>query len=165
MGAVWFLYSLFSYSFSIEVIIFLKSTLLKQISIAGKAYTGEYVIPESMSHSAPHTPGITITGEAHAGRAAYLDIQVSPDPTFSLSILLLNQHFSIQATTPLDPRVLDAMMPYYTDLYGNPHSRTHQYGWEAGNAVEHAREQVCFFLYDCLPVLVICDERVFEIEV
>ncbi|CAG9462654.1 unnamed protein product [Pedinophyceae sp. YPF-701] len=47
-----------------------------------------------------------------------------------------------QSTTPLDPRVLDAMLPYMTDLYGNQHSRTHMYGWETENAAERARAQV-----------------------
>lgn len=42
----------------------------------------------------------------------------------------------------MDPRVLDAMLPYYTERYGNPHSRTHSYGWQAEEAVEKAREQV-----------------------
>lgn len=51
-------------------------------------------------------------------------------------------YLDAQATTPLDPRVLDAMMPYMTHLYGNPHSRTHAYGWETEQAVEIAREQV-----------------------
>ena len=39
-----------------------------------------------------------------------------------------------------DPRVLDAMLPYYVSYYGNPHSRTHAYGWESEAAVEKARE-------------------------
>lgn len=39
-----------------------------------------------------------------------------------------------------DPRVLDAMMPYLSSYFGNPHSRTHAYGWEAEKAVENARE-------------------------
>lgn len=49
----------------------------------------------------------------------------------------------VQATTPLDPRVVDKMLPFMTEQYGNPHSRTHLYGWEAEDAVEVARAQVC----------------------
>jgi cysteine desulfurase len=51
-------------------------------------------------------------------------------------------YLDMQATTPLDPRVLDSMMPYYVGVYGNPHSRTHAYGWETEKAVEEAREHV-----------------------
>lgn len=51
-------------------------------------------------------------------------------------------YLDFQATTPLDPRALDEMMPYLTSLYGNPHSRTHSYGWTAEKAVEKARAQV-----------------------
>lgn len=51
-------------------------------------------------------------------------------------------YLDAQATTPLDPRVLDAMLPYLTSYYGNPHSRTHAYGWESEKAVEVARAQV-----------------------
>lgn len=47
-----------------------------------------------------------------------------------------------QATTPMDPRVLDAMLPYLTGRYGNPHSRSHAYGWEAEEKVEKARESL-----------------------
>jgi len=56
-----------------------------------------------------------------AGRAVYLDMQ---------------------ATSPIDPRVLDNMMPYMTENFGNPHSNTHSYGWEAHDVVEEARESV-----------------------
>ncbi|CAD6500925.1 BgTH12-06629 [Blumeria graminis f. sp. triticale] len=51
-------------------------------------------------------------------------------------------YLDMQATTPLDPRVLDAMLPFYSGLYGNPHSRTHAYGWETEKAVETAREHI-----------------------
>lgn len=64
---------------------------------------------------------ITTSAETNDLRALYLDAQ---------------------ATTPLDPRVLDAMLPYFINSYGNPHSRTHAYGWESEAAVEKARSQV-----------------------
>ncbi|MDA1191632.1 MAG: aminotransferase class V-fold PLP-dependent enzyme, partial [Candidatus Poribacteria bacterium] len=46
------------------------------------------------------------------------------------------------ATTPLDKRVLDEMMPYLTDEFGNASSRTHRWGWRAEEAVETARQQI-----------------------
>jgi cysteine desulfurase len=66
------------------------------------------------------TSDFSIKGKALEGRAAYLDFQ---------------------ATTPMDPRVLDCMMPYMTEQYGNPHSRTHEYGWETETAVEVRGEE------------------------
>eukprot|EP00755_Sulcionema_specki_P028426 Sspe_Gene.89868::Locus_61541_Transcript_1_1_Confidence_1.000_Length_1789::g.89868::m.89868/K04487/iscS, NFS1; cysteine desulfurase len=51
-------------------------------------------------------------------------------------------YLDAQATQPVDPRVLDAMMPYFCDEFGNPHSRSHEYGWVSEKAVDRAREQV-----------------------
>lgn len=51
-------------------------------------------------------------------------------------------YLDMQATTPVDPRVLDKMLPFYSGLYGNPHSATHSYGWETENEVEKARTYI-----------------------
>jgi cysteine desulfurase len=51
-------------------------------------------------------------------------------------------YLDYQATTPCDPRVLQAMLPYFMEEFGNPHSRNHAYGWKAEEAVEQARKQV-----------------------
>src|SRR5689334_23565180 len=46
------------------------------------------------------------------------------------------------ATTPVDPRVLESMLPFFSEDFGNASSRNHPFGWTAGKAVERAREQV-----------------------
>ncbi|KZS89990.1 cysteine desulfurase [Sistotremastrum niveocremeum HHB9708] len=69
-------------------------------------------------------------------------LDVQPQAKNSSDLKARPIYLDMQATTPLDPRVLDAMLPYYTDMYGNPHSRTHAYGWEAEKAVDEARQYV-----------------------
>jgi cysteine desulfurase len=51
-------------------------------------------------------------------------------------------YMDYSATTPIDPRVVDKMIPYLREQFGNPASRSHAYGWDAERAVEEAREQV-----------------------
>jgi cysteine desulfurase len=60
-------------------------------------------------------------------------------------------YMDYSATTPVDPRVVDKMIPYLREQFGNPASRSHAYGWEAERAVEQAREDVA--------ALVNCDSR------
>lgn len=59
-------------------------------------------------------------------------------------------YLDYSATTPIDPRVAEAMIPYLTELFGNPASRSHSYGWTAEEAVENARANVAQ-LVNCDP--------------
>ncbi|CAL5040235.1 unnamed protein product [Urochloa decumbens] len=77
--------------------------------------------PAAAATSDEEEESITVKGVRISGRPLYMDMQ---------------------ATTPVDPRVLDAMLPFYLSRYGNPHSRTHLYGWESDAAVEAARASV-----------------------
>src|SRR5271157_3520859 len=60
-------------------------------------------------------------------------------------------YLDYSATTPVDPRVAAKMIPYLTEQFGNPASRSHAFGWESERAVEEAREEVAR--------LVNCDAR------
>ena len=55
-------------------------------------------------------------------------------------------YFDNLATTPVDPRVLEAMLPYFTEHFGNASSKGHPYGWAAAAAVESARQQVALLI-------------------
>lgn len=79
------------------------------------------VVQKRLFAAVPEQAPIKVKGIELSGRPLYLDMQ---------------------STTPVDPRVLDAMMPYLTDMFGNPHSRTHLYGWEVEDAIEIARKEV-----------------------
>jgi cysteine desulfurase len=66
-----------------------------------------------------------------------INVTLKTDENKSKTVFL-----DFQSTTPVDPRVLDSMLPYLTSQYGNPHSKSHVFGWEAEKAVEEARENI-----------------------
>lgn len=110
-----------------------------QVSVdtAIKAEHKEFVKQTGIQPQDAQLPGTPTTADA----------SMSPTAGVLKQATIMDQgnrpiYLDMQATTPTDPRVLDAMLPYLTGQWGNPHSRTHAYGWETEQAVEKAREHV-----------------------
>ncbi|KAG6471403.1 cysteine desulfurase, mitochondrial-like [Zingiber officinale] len=82
--------------------------------------------------AASETPLSSLPKGDEAGTISMKGVKISARPLY----------LDMQATTPVDPRVLDAMLPFYLARFGNPHSRTHLYGWESESAVEASRARV-----------------------
>jgi cysteine desulfurase len=91
--------------------------------------------------------GQSLQSERVAGTGLSAEAMMSPVAGVLKQATVMDEgarpiYLDMQATTPVDPRVLDAMLPFMTGLYGNPHSRTHAYGWEAEKGVEQARKHI-----------------------
>src|SRR6185436_20312440 len=98
-------------------------------------------------------PGQAVHGQGPAapGAAAHRGTPgahhgARPDGERTMSAPARGIYMDHHATSKVDPRVLEAMLPYLTDEFGNASSRTHAYGWRAEEAVTRARSQVAKLL-------------------
>ncbi|KAK7529669.1 pyridoxal phosphate-dependent transferase [Phyllosticta citribraziliensis] len=107
------------------------------VDAAIKADQKAFLRKEGIAPSDAKAPATGLSGDAMMSPQAGILKQASVMDQGTRPIYL-----DMQATTPTDPRVLDAMLPFYTGLYGNPHSRTHAYGWETERAVEQSRAHI-----------------------
>ncbi|KAL4944295.1 hypothetical protein BDV06DRAFT_187763 [Aspergillus oleicola] len=110
-----------------------------QVSVdtAIKQEQKEFLKQTGLKPGSTELPAAGVSGDAAMSPAAGILKQATIMDEGTRPIYL-----DAQATTPTDPRVLDAMLPYLTGIYGNPHSRTHAYGWESEKAVEQARSHI-----------------------
>ncbi len=71
-----------------------------------------------------------------------MELAVNHNANASDAAVTFPIYMDYQSTTPVDPRIMDAMLPYFTQKFGNPHSRSHAFGWESEAAIEGARSDV-----------------------
>ncbi|GJJ68544.1 cysteine desulfurase [Entomortierella parvispora] len=122
------------------------------MSFARMVATGALRSARSLTSLPRHAPAAAAAFHTASKRfqSAGGQVKISPDEDslgFQVSEVKDGEntrpiYMDMQATSPTDPRVLDAMLPYMTELYGNPHSRTHSYGWESEKGVDQAREDI-----------------------
>src|SRR5215217_6988118 len=96
-----------------------------------------YQSGSSVRASVIHLPSRCESGET-AGRRAWARPPSGHNTCMAHAPVYLDYH----ATTPVDPRVLDAMLPFFTEHFGNAASSTHPWGWKAQAAVEAARKEI-----------------------
>ena len=145
-------HELLSHSYPLRAAVLARASRVAQRSYVSESKPNKAQVSVDTTIRADHNAFTAQTGQLPEnvrmpGTQMSADIMMSPTAGILKQATIMDEgtrpiYLDMQATTPTDPRVLDAMLPFYTGLYGNPHSRTHAYGWETEKAVEQAREHV-----------------------